>query len=107
MTTKTDYLLAYIVKEINKAKVLKVAKQNRIEYYTTNKNKLESFCLTKLKDFDFIAEVKRTNEKFKELKKVERLERHMYAPELNKLWYKDGTFKNVPGILTIEKAVGL
>ena len=107
MITKQDYLLTYIVKEINKAKGSKEAKQNRINYYTTNKQKLENFCLTKLKDFDFIAEVKRTNEKFKELKKVERLERHAYAPELNKLWYKDGTFKSVPSKTTIEEAVGL
>lgn len=107
MITKIDYLLAYIIKQINKAKASKEAKQNRIEYYTTNKSKLESFCLMQLKDFNFIAEVERTNEKFKELKKVKMLERHAYAPELNKIWYKDGTFKSTPYKLTIKEAIGL
>ena len=32
------------------------------------------------------------------------LERHQYAPELNKIHLSDGTVVNAPGITTIEKA---
>ena len=38
------------------------------------------------------------------MKKVYGLERHKYAPELNKLWYTNETFDRVPGCVTIEEA---
>jgi hypothetical protein len=38
------------------------------------------------------------------MKKVKFLERHLYAPELNKLWYNDNTYKKVPQCTTIEEA---
>lgn len=38
------------------------------------------------------------------MKKVKFLERHFYAPELNKLWYNDNTYKKVPQCTTIEEA---
>ena len=38
------------------------------------------------------------------MKKIFGIERHKYAPELNKLWYTDDTFDKVPGCVTIDEA---
>ena len=38
------------------------------------------------------------------MKEVYAIERHKYAPELNKLWYTDKTFDRVPSCITIEEA---
>jgi len=38
------------------------------------------------------------------MKKIYGLERHKYAPELNKLWYTDNTYDRVPSCTTIEEA---
>ena len=37
-------------------------------------------------------------------KSIYRLERHLYAPEMNKLWYTDGTYDSVPQCTTLEEA---
>ena len=38
------------------------------------------------------------------MKTIYGIERHKYAPELNKLWYTDNTFDRVPGCVTIDEA---
>ena len=38
------------------------------------------------------------------MKNIYGLERHKYAPEMNKLWYTDDTFDRVPGCVTIDEA---
>ena len=38
------------------------------------------------------------------MKNIYGLERHKYAPELNKLWYTDNTYDRVPSCTTIEEA---
>ena len=38
------------------------------------------------------------------MKKIYGIERHKYAPELNKLWYTAETFDRVPGCTTIDEA---
>ncbi len=38
------------------------------------------------------------------MKKILGLERHIYAPELNKLWYTDETYDRVPQCTTLEEA---
>ena len=38
------------------------------------------------------------------MKNIYGLERHKYAPELNKLWYTDDTYDRVPGCTTIQEA---
>ena len=38
------------------------------------------------------------------MKKIMGLERHRYAPEMNKLWYTDGTYDSVPQCTTLEQA---
>ena len=38
------------------------------------------------------------------MKKIVGLERHGYAPELNKIWYTDGTYDSVPQCTTLEEA---
>lgn len=105
--SKEYYLLNKIVERINKIKGNKEAKKDSINYYTESKDRLKNLSKNDIDNFDFEAEVKRNQQKYIELKKVEKLERHAYSPELNKLWFKDGTFKKVPGCTTIRKAVGL
>lgn len=105
--SKQDYLLNKIVERINKIKGNKESKKDSLQYYKENKSKLEKLSKNDIDSFNFEAEVKRNQQKYRELKKVDKLERHAYAPELNKLWFKDGTFKKAPGCETIYKAVGL
>ena len=38
------------------------------------------------------------------MKTIYGIERHKYAPELNKLWYTDNTFDRVPNCVTIDEA---
>jgi len=38
------------------------------------------------------------------MKNIYAIERHKYAPELNKLWYTDNTYDRVPSCTTIEEA---
>ena len=38
------------------------------------------------------------------MKNIYGIERHRYAPELNKLWYTDNTYDSVPSCTTIEEA---
>ena len=38
------------------------------------------------------------------MKNIYGLERHKYAPELNKLWYTDDTYDRVPGCVSIDEA---
>lgn len=38
------------------------------------------------------------------MNKVLRVERHMYAPELNKIWLVDGTVVSAPNVRTVEEA---
>ena len=104
---KQEFLLEHIIKRINNVKGCEDAKQNRIAYYTKHAYKLESLNKQVINDFNFKLEVEMYQKRYDELKKVEKLERHKYAPELNKLWYKDGTFKSVPSKQTILEAVGL
>ena len=105
--SKQNYLYNKIVERINSIKGNKHGKNDRLEYYKANKSRLENLSKNDIDSFDFISEVKRYQAKYDELKKVDKLERHAYAPELNKLWFKDGTFKIAPGCTTIYKAVGL
>jgi len=37
-------------------------------------------------------------------RKIYGLERHSYAPELNKLWYTDNSYDQVPQCTTLEEA---
>jgi len=104
---KQDYLLSVIIRKINAIKGNKEAKQDRIAYYTKYAYKLEQIDKQVINDYNFKYEVEQYQKRYDELKKVEKLERHAYAPELNKLWYKDGTCVSVPGKQTILEAVGL
>jgi len=38
------------------------------------------------------------------MKKIVGLERHRYAPEMNKLWYTDETYDRVPSCVTLDEA---
>lgn len=39
------------------------------------------------------------------ISQVEKLETHLYAPELNKLYLKDGTMLSTPQCITIYEAM--
>jgi len=87
------------------------SKQKLIEYYcVTNKNKLESLDIEKIKAHDFTQEILTGALRLKkqvELKKiVTKLEVHRYAPELNCLHFKSGkTYRLKGGIDTMDEAI--
>lgn len=105
--SKETYLLEKIVERIKRIKGNKEAKQDRLAYYRANKHRLKDLCLQDLHDFRFEEEVRIFQNKYDLLKKAEKLERHKYAPELNRLHLKNGTSISVPGCTSIGQAVGL
>ena len=109
--------LKYIIDELKttpKEGVYKVNEciKERINFYSSNIDKLDNISEENIKKHAFVSEVLSLSED-KEKKsyikrltnKVNRLERHLYAPELNKLHFKDGKSVNTPQRTTIEEAI--
>jgi len=93
---------------------VKLAKAERLEYYTENSNKLENLPVGKIEKYDFKSEIFYTAlnlEKIDYFKKhkyklISGLERHAYAPELNKIYFRNNKIEiAVPTCNTIEEAV--
>ena len=101
---KKEYLYNCIVERISAIKGMNEGKKNRLEYYKTNIDKLESLSKQDLNNFNFEHEVKRIDLK---LKKIDKLEIHVYAPELNKLHLKDGSYIKASGKITINDCLQL
>lgn len=89
--------LDYIIKEINLTpnyiKQIKEAKREKIEYYNSNKLELKNIDSKKILKHNFQAEVIARAEQIEKLETFEALydndiiglEKHIFAPELNKL----------------------
>jgi len=109
--------LKYIIEELKttpKEGVYKVNEciKEKINFYTLNIDKLDNISEDKILKHAFISEVlslsedKEKKSYIKRLKnKVVNLERHLYAPELNKLCFKDGKSVKTPQKTTIEEAI--
>lgn len=108
--------LEFITKSINSipgtAKHIATAKKERIQYYSDNIDRLINVSEEQLTKHNFQIEVLNASQMIlkrnllpKLLKKVYRLERHQYAPEMNKLHFTNNEFVKVPQRKTIEDAL--
>lgn len=113
---ETSQKLQFITKAINSvpgvAKHIAAAKKERIKYYSDNIDRLINVSEEQLTKHNFSVEVLNASQMIlkrnllpKLLKKVYRLERHQYAPELNKLHFTNNEFVKVPQRKTIEDAL--
>lgn len=90
-------------------KYVALAKRELIAFYVDNSDKVESMDYAKIEAYDFSSNVK---QKARELNvyaklegKVVGLERHAYAPELNKLYFVNGKTYTVAGKTDIDSAI--
>ena len=91
-------------------KFVEESKDALIEHYSVkNRDKLEKLELDKILNHNFKDEVSTGALRLRKLsvlrKKVTKLERHAYAPELNKLHFKSGKTFFVKGITEMEDAL--
>lgn len=112
---KTTEKLNYIKKQLNEAprgiyKRNTVIK-NLVNYYKNNLDKLELVSEEKIKDFDFVRSVivqselaEKESFKSKILRILIKLERHIYAPEMNKIHFKNCAV-STPQRTTINEAI--
>jgi len=85
-------------------------KKERIQFYKDNAARLDKVSESSLINHSFGGEVLDLSRiklaaKINDGKKVKGLERHSFAPELNKLHLVDGRIYSVPGMTTIEAAL--
>lgn len=107
-----------IVTEINNIKggnkFIKQAKKDRLLYYSNMLDNVNDLPIETVQKFNFGAEVLNISLEFEKLsyfmkykyKHIDKLETHLYAPELNKIHFR-GNLINIktPYITTIEKAI--
>lgn len=109
--------LEYIIHELKQAPStgifkVKETKKEMLNFYTKEKERLEKVPIEEMRKYSFISELlqkceqKEKASKTKQvLNRVKGLERHEYAPEMNKLVFNNDEVFSVPQIKTIEKAV--
>jgi hypothetical protein len=94
-------------------KYQKKAKKDRLDFYTKNLDRINSTDIERIEKHDFRLEAIELALKFERLDyfyknifiHIAGLEKHSYAPELNKLAFNNGNFFHVPRIFTIVEAV--
>lgn len=100
------------IKETNKN--IKEAKEKKIQYYKDNFSQLNSYEPEFIKKHDFKGEILNTALTIKKLnyfekykyKLIDKLERHEYSPEQNKLYFRGGkNFIQVPNKTNIQDAI--
>jgi hypothetical protein len=93
---------------------IKLAKAKRIEYYSDHVSELEGLHVDTIEKHNFLAEILEAALNIEKLyyfeknkyKLISGLERHAYAPELNKIYFRNNTIEiKVPKCNTIEEAV--
>ena len=121
MTNETNFSeaekLKYILDQLNNvsedSEFIKQAKKNRIKFYTRKTNLLSKISMFKIYSFTFQDEIIRDSQKIEKVKLIQkflnsqniRLERHSFAPELNKVYFNKRII-NTPHVAEIEKEVG-
>jgi hypothetical protein len=95
----------------SKHKFFNTAKKLRIEYYSDIQDRLENLPLDRIEGFNFNIEVLNLAFELEKLDFIEKklwkligIERHAYAPELNKILI-NGLEINAPKVDNMEKAV--
>jgi hypothetical protein len=109
---KLAFIKASITKTNCNNKFAKKAKQNRIKYYTENVDKLIQINIEKIQSHNFNIEViehafnleKLNYIDKKVFNKIKCIEVHKYAPELNKIIFKNNTEIKAPQVINMEQA---
>jgi hypothetical protein len=108
---KLNYILNEISTITESNRYVKKAKKFKSDSYSEQINKLDLVSLEKVKKHSFVSEVMRYAEHLEKqrflpilTKAVIKLERHLYAPELNCLHFKRKTI-NTPQKTTIADAI--
>jgi hypothetical protein len=109
--------LELVINKINSIKSsdknIQKAKKQRIEFYKSYENRINSLDIDKINCHNFINEVLDCSQNILKLecfnkskyKMIDKLEIHRYAPELNKLLFKNGKEIKTPQIDNIENAI--
>ena len=112
-----DAKLKYILDQVNNvsedSQFITQAKKNRIKFYTRKANLLSEISTSKIYSFSFQDEIIRDSQKIEKVQLIQKflnsqniqLERHSYAPELNKIYFNKRIVKT-PHVAEIEKDVG-
>lgn len=111
--SKIDIIISKINKVNCSGTFGKKAKLNRIEFYKDNISKLDNITFEQIEKFNFTAEVANLAYELKKLsyinkhiyKKIKGIEVHTYAPELNKIVFKNNIEIKAPQIKDIESAI--
>ena len=93
---------------------IKLAKSKRLEYYTENASKVLNLEFETIEKHNFLAEILEAAINIEKLdyfekhkyKLISGLERHAYAPELNKICFRNNTIEiAVPRCNSIDDAI--
>jgi hypothetical protein len=96
------------------ARFIKIAKAKRLKYYTENASKVLSLENETIEKHDFKAEILEAALKIEKMyyfekhkyKLISGLERHAYAPELNKIYFRNNSIEiAVPKCNTIDDMI--
>lgn len=93
---------------------IKLAKSKRLEYYLDHASLVNDLSPRAIEEYNFKAEILQTAYNIEKLdyfkkhkyKLISGLERHAYAPELNKIYFRNNTVEiAVPKCNTIDDAI--
>lgn len=98
----------------NSNKYIKEAKKEKINFYFDKIKELENMGIEIIEKHNFLAEILNaafTIEKLNYFSKykyklIDKLEKHEYSPEQNKIYFRNmKSYIKIPNITTIEKAI--
>jgi hypothetical protein len=111
MKTKFEVIEQKINAVYSTHKFIENAKKIKVEFYGSNIERLEALPIEKIESYNFAPEVLRLSFELEKLTYIEKnlwdhikIERHVYAPELNKIFIKGYDIK-APQVDNMEKAI--
>ena len=111
MKTKIQVIEQKINAVYSNHKFIENAKKIKVEFYGNNIERLEALPIEKIESYNFAPEVLRLSFELEKLTYIEKnlwdhikIERHVYAPELNKIFIK-GYYIKAPQVDNMEKAI--
>jgi len=111
MKTKIQVIEQKINAVYSTHKFIENAKKIKVEFYGSNIERIEALPIEKIESYNFAPEVLRLSFELEKLTYIEKnlwdhikIERHVYAPELNKIFIKGYDIK-APQVDNMEKAI--
>lgn len=111
MKTKIEVIQQKINAVYSTHKFIENAKKIKVEFYGSNIERLEALPIEKIESYNFAPEVLNLAFELEKLNYIEKnlwdhikIERHVYAPELNKILIK-GYYIKAPQVDNMEKAI--